>query len=84
MISVQGGKPEETDFLFQSAITFSENILGRDHYLLGNLMKSYSEFLRKLGRRADATTAKKRADAILDSFSKINLLGQTVDARAFR
>ena len=84
VISAQAGKPEQTDFLFQSAITFSENILGRDHYLLGNLMNSYSEFLRKLGRRADARTAKNRANAILDSFSKINLLGQTVDARAFR
>jgi len=77
-------KPEEADFLFQSAITFCENTLGRDHYLLGDVMNNYSEFLRKAGRRAEARTAKKRAKTILDTFSKENLSGHNVDATAFR
>jgi hypothetical protein len=47
-------------------------------------MNTYSEFLRKVNRGADARKAKKRAKAILDSSSKENLLGHTIDARAFR
>src|SRR5260370_36303774 len=50
----------------------------------GYVMNAYADFLRKAGRGADARKARKRADAILQKFSKENLLGHTVDARAFR
>ena len=76
--------PEETDSLFQSAISFCERNFGRDHYLLGHVLANYSEFLRKTGRRAEAKRTRQRSNAILDRFSKANLLGHTIDAKAFR
>ena len=83
-ISWQSGKPEEADFLFQTAIRLCENTLGHDHYLLGDVMMNYAEFLRTVGRRRDAKLARNRAKAILASFGRENLVGLTVDATAFR
>ena len=83
-VSVNTGKPTETDFLFQSAIAFCEKTFGRGHYLLGSIMSNYAEFLRKVGHRAEAKTASKKAKAILNSFGRENLVGLTVDATAFR
>jgi hypothetical protein len=51
---------------------------------MGYVMDSYAEFLRRTGRRKDARTAQKRANAILHSFGKENMTGLTVDAKAFR
>jgi tetratricopeptide (TPR) repeat protein len=76
--------PEETDSLFQSAISLCERTFGRDHYLLDHVLANYSEFLRKTGRRAEAKRTHQRSNAILDRFSKENLLGHTIDAKAFR
>src|SRR5260221_1838259 len=83
-VSVKTGNPTETDSLFQSVIAFCQNNFGPNHYLLGHIMRNYAEFLRTVHRSADARAAKRRSKAILESFSKDNLLGHTVDATAFR
>lgn len=36
-------------------------------------MENYAEFLRRAGRRSDARTTQKRANAILHSFGKENM-----------
>jgi hypothetical protein len=66
------------------AISYGERRLGRNFYQLGYVMDSYAAFLRRTGRRAEAKTAAKRAKAILEGFSRDNLIGFTVDAAAFR
>ena len=83
-VSALTGKPEEADSLFRFVISHGESNFGPDYYLIGYVMDSYAEFLRRAGRGKDARTAQKRADAILHSFGKENLIGLTVDARAFR
>ncbi len=83
-VSAKTGKPAQTDSLFQSTIAFCEKTFGRGHYLLGSIMSNYAEFLRTAGRHAEAKTASKRAKAILNSFSRENSIGLTVDATAFR
>jgi hypothetical protein len=83
-VSAVRGKFEEADSLFQFAISRCERSFGRDYNLLGPVMNSYAEFLRRTGRRAEAKTATKRARAILAGFGRDNLSGLTVDATAFR
>src|SRR5258708_11525241 len=81
-VSAKTGKPAETDFLFQSVIAFCEKTFGRGHYLLGSIMSNYAEVLRTAGHHAEAKTASKRAEAILNSVRKENTIGSDVDATA--
>jgi tetratricopeptide (TPR) repeat protein len=83
-VSALTGKSEEADSLFRFVISHCEDNFGPDYYLMGYVMDSYAEFLRRAGRRKDARTAQNRANAILNSFGKENLIGLTVDARTFR
>jgi len=78
------GKVKDADSLFQFVISHSERNFGPNYYLMGYVMDSYAELLRRVGRRKDARAAQKRANDILHSFGKENMSGLTVDAKAFR
>ena len=78
------GKAKDADSLFQLVISHSELNFGPNYYLMGYVMDSYAEFLRRVGRRKDARAAQKRANDILRGFGKENMTGLTVDAKTFR
>lgn len=83
-ISAQTGTPQETEVLFRSAISSVEGMLGTDHFLLGYALSAYADFLGKQRRGKEARNMRRRADAILRSFNKENMVGYAVDVSAFR
>jgi tetratricopeptide (TPR) repeat protein len=77
-------QPEKADELFQAAIQFCQQALGRDHFLLGPILENYADFLRGERRKDEAKAAQKRGKAIQATFARENLLNHTVDVGAPR
>jgi tetratricopeptide (TPR) repeat protein len=81
-LSAESGKPAEAAPLFQQAIKFTENTLGPEHPVLGDILLNYAVFLRQTKNRAEAGKIEKRARAILQKSRHENLEGYTVEATA--
>ena len=72
----------EAESLFEKAIAISENDLGPEHPVLGEVLTAYAGFLRQTKQKAKAKQARKRGEAILAAHRRGNAVGHTVEASA--
>jgi tetratricopeptide (TPR) repeat protein len=75
------GRYREAEQYSKDAVGRSEAIYGPDHPRVGHYLRTYADVLKREGRKAEAKTVEKRADAILN---KANPAGHTVNVTALR
>lgn len=80
-LSVAIGRRDEAESLYQQAILFCENTFGPGHYLLGDVLEAYSQFLHLTKRGSEARKVEKRAKVLQERFRRENVMGFTIDAK---
>ncbi|MEZ5401452.1 MAG: tetratricopeptide repeat protein [Bryobacteraceae bacterium] len=81
-ISAGLGRRADADRYYKEAIAHCERAFGINHFLLGSVLTTYSQFLRLAKRKKEAREAEARARAISEEFARDNLIGYTVDLKA--
>ncbi|HLX43592.1 MAG TPA: tetratricopeptide repeat protein [Bryobacteraceae bacterium] len=79
-ISAESGKLPEAAGLFVRAINYTETTLGREHPVLGGILRNYAAVLHQTKNRGEARKIAKRANAILEKSRRENLEGYTIEA----
>lgn len=75
--------PAEAEHLFRQSLEIIETQFGPDHAYAGFTHVLYARHLKAVGRRSEANNLKRRGEEILARHSRENLLGYTLDIKAF-
>lgn len=75
--------PVEAEHLFRQSLEIIETQFGPDHAYAGFTDVLYARHLKAVGRRSEAKSMKRRGEEILARNSRENLLGYTLDIKAF-
>jgi tetratricopeptide (TPR) repeat protein len=76
--------PREADQLFAQALQSVETQLGPGHVFTGYTLVLYAQHLEGRGRKGEQKRLKRRGEEILVRHSRDNLLGHTLDIKAFQ
>jgi tetratricopeptide (TPR) repeat protein len=78
------GKREESDAAFRRALRVAEQSFGPAHQTYGDILATYSAFLRRNGRKSEAREAEARSKSVRAESLRRNGAGLTVDVSALK
>jgi tetratricopeptide (TPR) repeat protein len=75
--------PSEAVRVFDESLRTLEKFVGSDHRWTGYALRAFAEHLDTIGRKKEGKELKRRGEAILARHFRENMLGRTLDIKAF-
>jgi tetratricopeptide (TPR) repeat protein len=75
--------PSEAVRLFDASLQILEKYVGAEHVWTGYTLLAYAKHLETIGRKKEGQQLKRQGEAILARHFRENLLGHTIDIKAF-
>jgi tetratricopeptide (TPR) repeat protein len=82
LFASSAGSPAEAEAYLARAIAVAEPALGEGHPLLGPILRTYADALRRMHKNREAKAAERRAERIQARNARDNALGLTVEAQS--
>jgi eukaryotic-like serine/threonine-protein kinase len=84
MVYARARRSDDATASFEESMQIAETSYGASHPIMAIVLRDYSQALRLLGRKKEASAMEKRAGRILSASNSSNPLGHAVDIEALR